>query len=214
MKKFTSDEIRDFVSRPSFDEQVILEKDPSWPKVSIVTPSYNQGRFLERTILSVLNQNYPNLEYIIMDGGSTDGSIEIIRKYEKYLAHWVSEKDGGQAHAIVKGFGRCTGKILAYLNSDDTYVSEALLEVSRAFMRHPTCDLVFGDTNFIDAADNMIGECRFTRFDFATLIYEGSSLHQPSAFWASDTYRVVGGLNPTTSVWTTIFSAVSARRGS
>src|SRR4051812_20683804 len=91
------------------------------PKITIVTPSYNQGHFLEQTIQSVLDQNYPNLEYIICDGGSKDQSVEIIKKYEKHLAYWCSEKDRGQSHAINKGFERATGDIYAYINSDDFF---------------------------------------------------------------------------------------------
>lgn len=196
MKRFTSAEIRNFVSEPRFDEKTVLAQDTSWPKISVVTPSFNQGQFLERTILSVLNQNYPNLEYTIMDGGSTDDSVEIIKKYEKYLAHWVSEKDGGQADAIRKAFNCSAGEILAYLNSDDTYNPDALKEVACAFAKDPTADLVFGNTNFIDTNDDVAGECRFTKFHFSTLIYEGTCLHQPAAFWTRHAYDGVGGLNP------------------
>jgi len=109
--------LKEFVSKPLFDEKVILNKDPNYPKISIVTPSYNQAEFLERTILSVLNQNYPNLEYIIIDGCSTDGSVEIIKKYEKYLAYWVSEKDRGQSHALNKGFCKASGDIYCFYKS-------------------------------------------------------------------------------------------------
>lgn len=196
MKKFTSQEIKDFVSKPLFDQKVILNKDPSWPKISIVTPSYNQAEFLERTILSVLNQNYPNLEYIIIDGGSNDGSVEIIKKYEKYLAYWVSEKDEGQADAINKGLRKSIGQILAYINSDDTYNPWALLKIANAFNKNSNADLVFGNVNYIDANDNLIGECRFTKFNFITLIYEGGNLHQPGAFWTRKVYDKVGGFNP------------------
>ena len=195
MRKFTSDEIRTFVSGPSFDAETILRKDASWPKISIVTPSYNQGRFIERTILSVLNQNYPNLEYIILDGGSTDGSAGIIRKYERYLAYWRSEKDDGQSAAIRRGFDMCTGEIYAYLNSDDLYTPGALRTVARAFREDTASDFVFGNTGFIDADDAVVGECRFTKFDFATLIYEGTNLHQPGAFWTREIYERIGGLN-------------------
>src|SRR5436190_21083496 len=95
----------------------------AFPKISVVTPSYNQGQFLEATITSILDQKYPNLEYIIMDGGSTDNSIEIIKKYEKHLSYWQSQKDRGQNHAITEGFKHATGEIFAYLNSDDKYLS-------------------------------------------------------------------------------------------
>jgi len=103
------------------------------PRITIVTPSYNQGQFIEATIRSVLLQNYPNLEYIIIDGGSTDNSVEIIKKYEPYLAYWVSEKDRGQAHAINKGFAHASGDIYAYLNSDDFFERGALHSCAQAF---------------------------------------------------------------------------------
>lgn len=105
----------------------------SLPKISIITPSLNQAEFLEQTILSVINQNYPNLEYIIIDGGSTDGSVDIIKKYEKHLTYWISEKDNGQSHAINKGLAKATGEIINWLNSDDYYTTNALAEVVEVF---------------------------------------------------------------------------------
>ena len=104
-----------------------------WPRISIVTPSYNQGQFIEETIRSVLLQGYPNLEYFVIDGGSTDNSVEIIKKYERWLTYWVSEPDKGQANAINKGLERATGEIAAYLNSDDLYLSGALQHVAQVY---------------------------------------------------------------------------------
>lgn len=112
-------------------------------KISIITPSYNQGKYLEQTITSVLSQNYPALEYIIIDGGSTDNSVDIIRKYEKHLAYWVSEKDNGQSEAINKGVSRATGDIINWLNSDDYYEPGALLKVAEAF-QEPVVNVVCG----------------------------------------------------------------------
>lgn len=110
----------------------------SLPKISIVTPSFNQAEFLETTICSVLSQRYPHLEYIVIDGGSTDGSVDIIRKYEKHLAYWCSEPDEGQYHAIVKGFERSTGEIMAWINSDDFYLAHAFSLVADVMREHPT----------------------------------------------------------------------------
>ncbi len=123
----------------------------SLPRVSIVTPSFNQAAFLEETIQSVLSQDYPNLEYIIIDGGSTDGSVEIIKKYADKLAYWVSEKDTGQADAINKGLIRVTGEIVAWLNSDDIYLPGTIRAAVEALQAHPDCGLVYGDVLSVDA---------------------------------------------------------------
>lgn len=127
-----------------------------WPLVTVVTPSYNQGEFIEETIRSVLLQGYPDLEYIIIDGGSTDGTLEIIRKYEPWLAYWVSEPDRGQAHAINKGFERATGQLVAWLNSDDTYLPQTLHHVVGAFQRMPQVGLVFGSALYVDSESQPI----------------------------------------------------------
>ncbi len=117
-------------------------------KLSIVTPSFNQAKFLEETILSVLNQNYPSLEYIIIDGGSSDGSVEIIKRYERHLAYWESERDRGQVHAINKGLERATGDIFAFINSDDVYLPGAFSAVVNHFRSAPECEWLCGDTIF------------------------------------------------------------------
>src|SRR5262249_30682863 len=103
-----------------------------WPRLSIITPSYNQGQFIEETIRSVLLQGYPDLEYMIIDGGSTDNTVEIIRKYDPWLEYWVSERDRGQSHAINKGFRRSSGALLGWLNSDDVLLPNALATVATA----------------------------------------------------------------------------------
>lgn len=195
MKKFTSQEIKEFVSRPLFDEKIILNKDPSWPKISIVTPSYNQAEFLERTILSVLNQNYPNLEYIIIDGGSTDGSIDIIKKYEKYFAYWVSEKDRGQSNALNKGFRIATGDLVGWQNSDDIYLPQAFEKIVKAYRNNPDYDVHFGNIYFISPDDNIIRDLRFVRFSPFSLIYEGTVLANQSAFLSRSLFQRYGYLD-------------------
>src|SRR5437868_9654465 len=116
------------------------------PKISIVTPSFNQGQFIEETIRSVLDQNYPNLEYLVIDGGSTDQTIEIIRKYEAQFSYWETEKDRGQVHAINKGLARATGDIFAFINSDDIYLPRTFATVAKYFDDHPSAEWICGDT--------------------------------------------------------------------
>lgn len=172
-----------------------LSGRPECPKISIVTPSYNQAPFIEDTIRSVLDQNYPNLEYIIMDGGSTDGSVDIIRKYEDRLAYWVSEEDGGAADALARGFRKSSGDILAYLNSDDVYTPSALETVSRVFSDGST-DVAYGSLFWIDTEGRVTGERRQTRFNAAGYLFGASDLMQPATFWTRDIYDRSGGVDP------------------
>lgn len=164
--------------------------------ISIVTPSYNQARFLEATMRSVLEQDYPGIEYIIMDGGSTDGSVEIIKKYSDRLAWWVSEKDQGQTDAINKGFARAKGDILAWINSDDTYQPGALRAVAEYFAAHPEIGLVYGDANYIDEAGNISGRFPAAQTDYERLRRGYVHIPQQAAFFRADLWKKVGPLDP------------------
>ncbi len=121
------------------------------PLVSVVTPSFNQARFLEDTIQSVLSQDYPRIEHLVIDGGSTDGTRELLQRYADRLAYWISEPDEGQSHAVNKGFAQAQGEIVAWLNSDDVYFSRSTIaEVVEAFRRYPDADIIYGDTGLIN----------------------------------------------------------------
>lgn len=164
--------------------------------VTIVTPSYNQAHFLEATILSVLNQNYPNIEYIIVDGGSTDGSVEIIRHYSDRLSWWVSEKDHGQTDAINKGFAHANGEILAWINSDDTYESGAVSAAVKFLYSRPEIGLVYANTNFIDEKGRIIGRFPAAQTDFRRLKRGYVHIPQQSAFFRAYLWQKVGPLDP------------------
>jgi glycosyltransferase involved in cell wall biosynthesis len=170
--------------------------DATLPLVSIVTPSYNQAQYLGGTIQSVLDQDYPNIEYIIVDGGSTDGSVETIRRYSDRLAWWVSEKDHGQTDAINKGFARARGEILAWLNSDDTYERNAVREAVSFLRDQPEVGLVYGDANFIDENGLIVGRFPAAQTNYRRLRRGFVHIPQQSAFWRADLWRKVGPLDP------------------
>jgi glycosyltransferase involved in cell wall biosynthesis len=168
----------------------------SLPLVTVITPSYNQGRFLERTILSVLNQDWPNIEYVIVDGGSTDNSVEIIGKYEEYLAWWVSEKDTGQSNAINKGIGRGTGRYLTWLGSDDILLPGAITTMVRSLEGNPAAGMVYGAVAFIDEADRFLKKISYTDMTLEKLLHhKHSTIAQPSSLLRKATLDEVGGLD-------------------
>ncbi len=167
------------------------------PLVTIVTPSYNQADYLEETIRSVLAQSYPRLEYLIVDGGSIDGSVEIIQKYAHRLAWWVSEPDQGQTDAINKGFARAQGDILAWLNSDDTYQPQAVAEAVGYLQAHPEAGMVYGDANLVNTVGQVIGRFPARQTDYHRLRRGYVHIPQQAAFFRASLWRRVGPLDPT-----------------
>lgn len=166
-----------------------------WPRLSIVTPSYNQGRFIEETIRSVVLQGYPDIEYFIMDGGSTDETVEIIKKYEPWLAGWRSAPDAGQSEAINQGWDRATGTIVSWLNSDDAYCPGALISAARVVERDPAVGLVYGQVTVVDEEGNSTGQLG-RAFDLEELFHGRNPVAQPSSFMRADALATVGGLDP------------------
>lgn len=167
---------------------------PDLPLVTIITPSYNQAIFLEETIQSVLSQNYPNLEYFIIDGGSTDGSVEIIRKYADRLAWWVSEKDKGQGDALNKGFSRANGSIIAWINSDDYYLPGAITAAVNALQASPEAGMVFGDVISIDAAGVPFNIMTFAPWGLDELM-QFNIIGQPGVFMRHEVLKRAGYLD-------------------
>jgi glycosyltransferase involved in cell wall biosynthesis len=165
------------------------------PLVSIITPSYNQGNFIQRTIESVLNQNYPNIEYWVIDGGSKDNTISILKEYENDPRfHWLSEPDQGQGDAVNKGWQLCKGDILGWLNSDDTYLEGAIKTQVEALISHQEIGLVYGDALFIDDNDKIIGNYHTRPFNRKRFLHV-SSIAQPTAFFQRNLLEKAGLLN-------------------
>jgi glycosyltransferase involved in cell wall biosynthesis len=167
------------------------------PRITVVTPSYNQAQFLEQTILSVIGQEYPNLEYFLMDGGSNDGSFDIIKKYEKHFDYWQSEKDGGQTAAINAGFARSTGEILCWLNSDDMFMPGALLKIGKIFQSISEPTVIFGNClHFYEKSakargSDVVSDHKAYKLELSDYVI------QPSSFWAKSTFENVGILDET-----------------
>jgi glycosyltransferase involved in cell wall biosynthesis len=183
------------------------------PLVSIVTPSFNQARYIESTIQSVLSQDYPRIEYLIVDGGSTDGTVEIIKKYTlesgsslpelqkqasgiHKISWWVSEQDQGQTEAINKGFGRAQGEILAWLNSDDTYEPGAVSAAVTYLLEHPQVGMVYGDCNFINEKGQVIGKFGSAQTDYRLLRQGYVHIPQQTMFFRAAWWKQVGPLDP------------------
>src|SRR3989304_9665212 len=164
------------------------------PLVSIITPSYNQGGFIEETIKSVLSQDYPEIEYIVIDGGSTDNTVEILKKYEGRIK-WVSEKDRGQSDAINKGFGMARGEIFAWLNSDDIYMKGAVGKAVAFLDNHPDVKLIYGDALFCDENGKIVGEYHSPdTFNYKKLAFY-NSICQPSTFFKREAFFDAGGID-------------------
>jgi len=174
-----------------------MNKMKAQPLVSIVTPSFNQAKYLRQTMESVFGQTYPHIEYIVVDGGSTDGSVEIIQDYQDRLAYWISEPDKGQTDAINKGFAKANGEIMAWLNSDDTLEPHAVAEAVAYLQEHPEVGLVYGDVHYIDSKGRQIGRFPAAQTDYPRLRRGYVHIPQQAAFWRADLWRQVGPLDPT-----------------
>lgn len=170
-------------------------KNSPLPKISIVTPSFNQGGYLEETIRSVLGQDYANLEYIVMDGGSADRSVDVIRKYSDRIAFWISEPDAGQSDALRKGFSRATGQVFGWLNSDDTLAPGTLMRVGEFFASHPEVDITYGNMHLVDPSGKRLYTA-YPLLDLGILVYENRFIPQQAMFWRRELYERVGGVNP------------------
>lgn len=171
------------------------------PRICVVTPSFNQAPYLERTIRSVLDQGYPNLEYIIIDGGSTDGSVDVIKRYEDKLTYWVSEPDNGQTHALNKGFARATGDFLCWINSDDFFLEGSFVAFAETAMKHPEADWFMGKIEVVDeygtSLKNVVPRYNSKQkwYAFVATRQFDTELQQPATFFSKRAWMAAGELD-------------------
>ena len=153
------------------------------PKISIIIPSYNQGLYLKETLLSIINQNYKNYEIIIIDGGSTDNTLDVINEFSSHIAYWVSEKDRGQTQALNKGYAVATGTIIGWQNSDDTYEPGAFLEAVKGFIKNRDVDFIYGNYRLINKDSKVLRSYYVINFDIHTKLYENTIVYNQALFW-------------------------------
>lgn len=159
-----------------------------YPQISVIIPSYNQGKYIEQTICSILEQNYSNIELIIIDGGSTDNTLSILKKYSPHITFWISEPDCGQAHAINKGFAKATGDIIGWINSDDYYLPGYLNEVAKAFQKQPKADAVYSNSITLDERDNT-SYPEYGKFLIDAFFRYGGSIYSHTVFWRKSIHQ-------------------------
>jgi glycosyltransferase involved in cell wall biosynthesis len=179
-----------FDSIPDFPET--MPDGRKWPKISIITPSFNQGDFIEETIRSIVMQGYPNLEYIVMDGGSKDSTVDILKKYDKFITKWVSEPDNGQTQAINKGLRYATGEIIAYLNSDDLYLPDSLKIAALYLTNHPDVSMIYGNILHINKKGDTTERVENEDFDYERLLSWILYIPQPSTFMTGRIVNEIG----------------------
>jgi glycosyltransferase involved in cell wall biosynthesis len=173
----------------------LYKKDIQWPRITIVTPSYNQGRFIEETIRSILLQNYPNLEYIIIDAKSNDDTLEIIQKYNPYIQYWISEKDHGQSDALIKGFEKASGYIMNWINSDDILCKDGLYHIAQTFIDHPDADFVYGKNGIMDIDSRVFDYMQHPKDNLPLRYLYEMPYGQQACFFTRKIYIESGGIN-------------------
>jgi len=166
------------------------------PLISVITVVLNGQKYIEQAILSLKDQKYPNIEHIVMDGGSTDGTLEILKKYEgTYNLKWFSGKDNGAVDAVSKGFDMASGDIFCWLDADNFYMPGAIEKIGKIFQEHQEIDFVFGDNFLVDENSKIIGCARHTDFDFEIFLYLGMNINPQSAFWRHSLHKKMNGMN-------------------
>lgn len=189
--------LRRFLSARVVEKEEAALIPGNYPRISVILPSFNQAAFVERTLLSIVNQGYPNLELIVVDGGSTDGALEVLERYKDRIAYLYSGPDSGQSDALNRGFARATGDIMAWMNSDDLYLPGALFAAAEVFRVSPNVAVVYGDWWSIDSEDRVDEVCFAFDFSLRQMKYEGFHLNAQAMFWTREAHQRFGSFDAT-----------------